>query len=115
MRSQTGVYDPDIKKLTFTISPTVVLDEDTYPLAIKAFQTKAVTPSEVWQYFIHQLLLGNDDVLMVIKSCSDKKFEEASAAVEEGITTSIVDSISANGLTPDAVYEILERDTPLKK
>lgn len=114
MRRQAGVYDPDSKKLTFTLSSSAVLDEDTYPLAVKAFQKKAVTPSEVWQYFLQQLLLGNEEALILLRNCSDKKFEEAQAAVEAGTATSVVDSLSTNGFTPDAIYEILERDTPLQ-
>lgn len=115
VRSQSGVYDPATKKLVFTITPTAALDEDTYPLAVKAFQKKAVTASEVWQHFIHSVLIGNEEALTILRSCSERKFEQALVQVSGSESTALSDGFSVHGLTPDSIYEILERETPFKR
>ncbi len=115
MRSQSGVYDPTTKKLVFAITPTAALDEDTYPLAVKVFQKKAVTASEVWQHFVHLLLIGNEEALTILRGCSDKKFEQALVRASGSESTTLSDEFSVHGLTPDSIYEILERETPFKR
>ena len=114
-RSQTGVYDRGTKKMLFTVSSSATLDEDTYPLVVKAFQKKAVTPSEVWQHFIHLLLVGNEEALTILRGCSDKKFEQALTKRDAAGSSTLSDNFPVNGLTPDSIYEILERESPFKR
>lgn len=95
-----GMYDPVNKKMQFSVSGTVKLDEDAYLSFCNKLQDFGLTTAELWQTVVNNVLFQSPEIKTMLNDALTQKIKQHQLDQEK--------EIKYKKLTPAAIYKLLD-------